>query len=196
MLKALLKLVGGIVALGASVLAAVAATGVAGDGMVGGFRRSGGLRREAKGGEPQGELIRRHTEPGAACRKARGPFCFSERRKTCPKTNRRSVITFDGVPIYRVTLVRESTDRMTVDHSRPEVVGGGRRSCVRSSSRSIVSSSSSCFSTRSTARSESTSSRSASSPRQLVHPREIFKAAILANSAAIIFAHGQSIRVS
>ena len=34
MLKGLLKLAGGIVALGASVLAAVAATGVAGDGLV------------------------------------------------------------------------------------------------------------------------------------------------------------------
>jgi hypothetical protein len=37
MLKALAKLVGGIVALGASVFAAIAATGIAGDGMVEAF---------------------------------------------------------------------------------------------------------------------------------------------------------------
>jgi hypothetical protein len=41
MLKGLLKLASGIVVLGASVLAAVAATGVAGDGMVEAFGGSG-----------------------------------------------------------------------------------------------------------------------------------------------------------
>jgi hypothetical protein len=110
MLKGLLKLASGIVVLGASVLAAVARQVWRETGW---WRHSAAkeMKRHRRNGEPQGELISAVTPnqgPRVARRAApsvlRGEEIMSEEREGTKVDT-----AFDGVPIYRVTLVREPT---------------------------------------------------------------------------------------
>ena len=100
MLRILLKLATGIVVLGASVFTAVAATGATGDAMAEAFGSG-----DEKG--PDGAV----TRQGAAYRKMRGLFSFQQGDSDMSEEEEpsRENSSFDGVPVYRVTLVREST---------------------------------------------------------------------------------------